>query len=87
MFDNTGLGLVNSWKSLAGIIYGTIKTQADKDLRFSCMNSFLASWSMEYEVDRFSYFWTAKNAYHCFVYKILEEHLMLKGDAYENDRG
>ena len=80
MISVEDLGLNTSWKSLIGIIGKTTKTKAENDIRFSCLYSFLASSTREYEIDRFANLWTAMNAFYSYITRRYEEKLKIEYD-------
>lgn len=64
MIQAKDLALPESWQDPAfqDAVLRATKTAADHDLRFSCLFSFLAGAGKQYEIERFTCYWTAVNS-------------------------
>lgn len=60
------LDLPESWRGpeFQQNVLGKTKSKTAEDLNFSCLYSFLAGLGKEFEIERFSCYWTAMNAYY-----------------------
>lgn len=74
MIDEKTMGLSSGWKDKQFVqeAVSMTKTQADNDLRFAALASFLASFQKQYLIDSFSALWTSMNAYYNYIAKSFE---------------
>lgn len=72
------LHLGKGWKGVSEALLTTVKSKADRDLRFAAVYGYLASKNREFTVERFSNLWTAMNAYYSYLAGRYEERTMEK---------
>ena len=69
MLTSTNLALPESWQDAAfqkAVLHHT-KTSVKHDLRFACLFSFLAGNGRQFEIERFTCYWTAVNALYNYL--------------------
>ena len=76
MLDSKNFGWGQSWSQnqIEAVLSGT-KTQTENDYRFISLFSYLAGQSKQFEIDRFTCFWTAMNAHYNHIAKCYEDRL------------
>ena len=76
MLDSKDFGWGKSWNQsqIQKVLLGT-KTQTENDYRFISLFSYLAGKSKQFEIDRFTCFWTAMNAHYNHIAKCYEDRL------------
>jgi len=82
MLDSKDFGWGKSWNQsqIQKVLLRT-KTQTENDYRFISLFSYLAGKSKQFEIDRFTCFWTAMNAHYNHIAKCYEDRTQSEEDG------
>ncbi len=69
MLTSKDLALPESWKDrdFQSAVLTATKSATDNDLRFACLFSFLAGTGKQFEIERFTCYWTAVNSHYNYL--------------------
>lgn len=85
MLGRQPIQLSDAWRSLAQTVFAdSSKSSIESDCRNCAVQSYLLSFSRQYETDRFMNLWTSFNAYYGYIAQLFEQYIIQKNEKVGN---